>query len=460
MALDEFYYQEKLTAKDAERVILGAVLLDNDLMRQTSALCVPDFAAPFHRAVFAAMLELAEENRPIDPILIYGILKREKSLGDWRISSVTNLTYGVPAFASLREYVAEVGEVSARKKAIKKLEKMAADLGAKQISLKDFCVSISALESEIRGDYAEETDSFKPLSEVMEREVLPTLENYFRREVSEFLISTGFPEIDAILGGGLYLSDFAAIVAPPKSAKSAFALQLALNISKRETVALLSLEMSNLQNGLRFIAQKSYTDSIAETGTDRDALSASWLRPGIHESTFREASRVAASLFDSKLLLCQKPLAWREVQAETRRLVREKNLRVLIVDYWQLVENTRKGQTRAESLAEIAKGLKSLGQELNICVIALGQFNQEGLKQHKNGGELSALYLEGSGELAKSANVIITLDIKPSDINQKGEPRNGKMIFKPLRSAEDAELEVWFFGKYLSVEIKPNQLGE
>lgn len=456
MALDGFEILEKLLAKEAERVILGAILLDNDLMRGAYALTTTDFAEPFHRAVFAAMLELDEENRIIDPILIHAHLKAENPHTDWMVSSVTNLTYGLPFFWDIRAYVAEVRDVSARRMAVKRIEKIAQDLGEKKLSLKKFCAALSTLESELRDQNAEETDSFRPLSAIIQSEVLPTLEAYFKREVSEFLIPTGFAEIDEILNGGLYLSDFLAIVAPPKSAKSAFVLQLALNFARRgETVGLLSLEMSNLQNGLRFIVQKSYTDSIEKNATTADALNASWLRPGLYESTYKQAAVVAASLFETNLYLCQKPLHWSEVQAETRRLVKGKNLRVLIVDYWQLVVNQRRGQTRTENLAEIAKGLKALGQELNICIVALGQFNQEGLKVHRATGELSALYLEGSGELVKSANIVLTLDIKPADLDRKGAPREGKMIFKPLRSAEDAMLECLFFGKYLTVEVKP-----
>jgi replicative DNA helicase len=442
-------------SKDAERVILGAIILDNQLMRQTAALSVSDFAAPFHRAVFAAMLELDEENRPIDPILIYEIIRRDQPETDWMAASVTNLTYGLPHFSSLREYTAVVKETAAAAAAIKKLERLQQLLADRKLSIKDFCRALSHLESDLRGSYAEETDSFKTLGEVFQSEVLPTLDAYYREEASEFLISTGFPQIDEILGGGLYLTDMLAIVAPPKSAKSSFALQLALNIADRgETVGLLSLEMSNLQNGLRFIAQKSYTDSIKENGNPSAAIHAGWLRPGIFATTYRHAVETAMSLFDTKLLLCQKPLDWRELQAETRRLVKEKNLRVLIVDYWQLVSNDKRGQTRADSLADIAKGLKKLGQELNICVIALGQFNQEGLKMRESGKELSAMYLEGSGELVKSANIVLTIDIKEADLTDPNAPRVGTLTFRPLRSAADARLGCLFFGKYLTVEIQ------
>jgi len=453
MAFDGFEILDDPNAERAEIAILGEILLNNALIRQTAKLGVFNFSTPFRRAVFSAMLELDEEGKPIDPILIGEILKREKQ--DYALSSITNLTFGLPEMPNLRQYVSIILDASARIKAVRDVESLAKLLSAKRITVKEFCTRVSVLESELRNEFADETDSFKPLGEILEKEVLPTLGAYFRKEVSEFLISTGFDEIDEILGGGLYLSDFLAIVAPPKSAKSAFALQLALNFAEAgETVGLLSLEMSNLQNGLRFITQKSYKDSVRNTGTLQDAINAGSMRPGMYESTYRHASAVAASLFDTKLFVCQKPLSWTEVQAETRRLVKEKGLRVLIVDYWQLVFNSRRGQTRADSLAEIAKGLKQLGQELNICIVALGQFNQEGLKHHKTTGELSTLYLEGSGELAKSANIVLTLDIEPADIKQKPvPPRRGKLIFRPLRSGADAELGCEFYGKYLTVEI-------
>ncbi len=442
-------------SKDAEVIILGSIILDNQLMRQTASLSVSDFAAPFHRAVFSAMLELSEENRPIDPLLIYEIINREQPQAYWLASSVTNLTYGLPHFSSLREYVVLVKEAAAASAAIKKLEHWQQQLSDRKMSVKKFCQALSSLESELRSGFAEETDSFKPISEVFQFEVLPTLEAYYRREESEFLISTGFDEIDHILGGGLYLSDMLAIVAPPKSAKSSFALQLALKIAEKgETVGLLSLEMSNLQNGLRFIAQKSFADSIRENANANEAISAGSLRPGIFETTYKKAVKTAMSLFDTKLLLSQKPLGWSELQAETRRLVKEKGLRVLIVDYWQLVSHTNRGQTRADSLADIAKGLKKLGQELNICVITLGQFNQEGLKLRESGKELSAMYLEGSGELVKSANIVLTIDIKDADLTDPNAPRVGTLTFRPLRSAADARLGCLFFGKYLTVEIQ------
>lgn len=440
---------------DTEQVILGAVILENHLFAQLNRLTVADFAFPFHRGVFAAMLELDEENRPFDPILIGEILNARRSEFFGNVSEVTRLTVGVPRDLHLREYVTEIKQKTARRNGIRKLGELQNALADERLSLKQFCQSLADLESSLRDAAPDETDSFRSLGEVLQTDVLPMLDQYFRGEKSEFLISTGFPQIDEVLNGGLYRSDFLAIVAPPKSAKSAFALQLALKLADQdETVALLSLEMSNLQNGLRFISQKSYTDSLGKNGTPIDAIDSSHLRPGIYQSTYRQAFETAVSLLEAKILLCQQPLEWQELNREVRRLVREKKVSVVIVDYWQLVFNARRGSSRAELLGEIAKGLKQLGQELNIVVIALGQFNQEGLKQKANGHDLNAeLYLEGSGELVKSANIVLTLDIEPADPNWKGNPRRGKMIFKPLRSAPDAKLDCLFFGKYLTVEI-------
>lgn len=455
MALDGLLDKPLPSSPEAERIILGAILLDNNIFRQTAALSTNDFYTSFHRWVYAAMLELAEENQPLEPVLIGAILKREISLENiGGIARIANLTYGLPQFSSVAPYVRELREKTARREAFKKITRLQSGLVDESLPLKEFCAGLAQLESELRTENAEETDSFKPLREVFMTDVLPTLDAYFRQEQTEFLISTGFPDIDKALGGGLYLSDFLAIVAPPKSAKSAFALQLALNFAKSgETVGLLSLEMSNLQNGLRFIAQESYRQSVAESGSLHEAISATHLRPGIYETTYRQARKVAESLFETNLYLCQKPLTWHELQAETRRLVKEKNLRVIIVDYWQLVNHNRRGSNRAENLAEIAKGLKQLAQELNICVVALGQFNQEGLKLRAKGGELDALYLEGSGELVKSANIVLTIDIQAADLLDASAPRQGTLTFKPLRSAADARLNCFFWGKYLTVEI-------
>ena len=438
---------------ELERAVLGFCLLDNALFNQIASLKLTDFYAPAHQRIFAVMRDLAADGQLLDPLVVGEALKREGQLASvGGQTGVSNLTYGLPYQTRIDHYVREMKALAARRFALKALHAMQTEI-MEGVSLAQLCDDLTSLESQLRQSHPTETRSFKPLSEVLELEVMPVLDAYFRREVSEFLIPTGFAEIDEILGGGLYLSDMMAIVAPPKSAKSAFALQLALSLAAREPVALLSLEMSNVQNGLRFIVQQAFQTGRA-TGRAADAIDASWLRPELYESTYRQASAAAAELMArAQLYLCQLPLTWREVQAETRRMVKERGVRVLIVDYWQLVVNDRRGVTRAEALAEVAKGLKALGQELNICVIALGQFNQEGLRQHAAGKELNTLYLEGSGELVKSANIVLTLDIAAADLAHRDAPRAGKLIFRPLRSAADAQLECVFLGQYLTVEI-------
>lgn len=445
--------EEAFDFREFERVILGSILVNPALIYETTALGVMDFTAPFHRAVFGAMLALGEDGHPVDPVLIFQLIGNKKE--GWSVSSITNLTIGLPHVRSIRTYVDVLKENAAKRSAIAAGEKLLDRLASGKIELKQFVTDLDSLGSELRDMYAEETDSFRPLSRVFQDEVIPTLDNYFRQKVSDILVSTGFREIDELLGGGLYPSDFLAIVAPPKSAKSALGLQMALAMAKNgETVGMLSLEMSNLQNALRLISQESFCQSVAETSTWQDAISTTAMRPGMHDRDHARATKVAASLFFDNFLICQKPLEWKEVQAEVRRLKKEKGLTVLIVDYWQLVRYENNRFNKADALAEIAKGLKRLGQELSIVVIALGQFNQEGLRKRESGGELSVNYLEGSGELVKSANIVLTIDIKDADLKNPAAPREGTLTFKPLRSASDGRLGCYFIGRYLTVEIK------
>lgn len=456
MAFDGALLNDNLEAKEAEKVILGAILLDNSLIAQTRNLTVLDFVAPFHRAVFSAMLELAEDGEKIDPILIFDILKRENlhDKNSWFVPSITNLTFGLPHFSGIGTYTAIVKDASLRRQKILELNKLAEGLASKKLSIKDFASKLGTMESELRQDNPSETNSFKTLAQIFGEEVVPVLDDYFKSDSSRYLVSTGFPEMDMKLGGGLYLSDFLAIVAPPKSAKSALALQMARLMAKNgETVALLSLEMSNLQNCLRLIAQESAASSLKIDGTFDSAIAANWIRPGMSDRVYKHASEIASTLFFQNFFINQNPLTWKDLQLEVRRLKKEHDLRVLFVDYWQLVKNSNPKLTTADSLKEIAQGLKQLAQELNIVIITLGQFNQEGLKKHKNGEELSPIYLEGSGELLKSANIVLTVDIKEAELNSDTDGRFGTLTFKPLRSGADARLDCVFVGKYLTVEI-------
>lgn len=442
-------------AADTEQVLLGAVILEPHLFSKLNRLTVADFQVPFHRGVFAAMLHLDEENSPIDAILIGEFLNESEGQYFGKTSEVNNLTRGVPIELNIPDYIDTLKEKTARRDAFKRLNALQLAVADGSVSVKELVTRIGKLETDLRDTYARQTDSFRWLGEILHENVIPTLDQYYRGEKADVLVSTGFPKIDDLLNGGIYRSDFVAIVAPPKSAKSAFALQLVSNIvDQNEVVGLLSLEMSDLQNGMRFISQASYKNSINKHGSPIEAIDAGSLRPGMHHATFVRAVETAVELSDKKILVCQQPLEWQELKRETRRLVKEKKMTVLVVDYWQLVFNARRGTSRADLLAEVAKGLKQLAQELNIIVVALGQFNQEGLKHKANGQELNAqLYLEGSGELAKSANIVLTLDIEPGDEVNKTNPRRGKMIFKPLRSSPDGKLDCYFFGKYLTVEI-------
>lgn len=371
---------------DAEKGLIGLTLVHRQIPFGARMLSTTDFYNPFHRIIWSAFLELEADAQEIDPLTAIEIVKRD--MPDARVNELTNTAVGIPN-TNEEVFVRAVRSASTRRFLIGRL---ASSIQALERGDKDVIPQLRREIGEL--EYADEIRSnFTPLSEILERDVKPALIDLCNGITHK--ISTGFPAIDRAIGGGLSLSDVLLVAGLPGGGKSALVLQIAANMAGAGLpVAFLSGEMSNKENGLRLlgqIAQYTNLNSVTHISqNDRDYLLA-WLK----------------NIKQFPLYFDSKTYDLRSLTASLRPLVESAGIKVLVIDYIQLLKYDRSSKhSRTERIAECSQEVKRIAMEYGIAVIEVAQFNREGAKSGKPGMH----DLDGSSQLEKDTSLIFILD--------------------------------------------------
>lgn len=362
----------------AEAAILGAIIIDPGLIHQAREMTRPeDYWVPSHRLIFTTMLTLSETNSEINPILIGAMLRDEGKLESaGGISFITNLTYGLPHSTNIAHYAKVVrGKALLRElirehargieEAYDQLDEPEAILDNAQRSLVEISFEQRMANGSIR--------SYK--------EIGASVTQMFDRwsEGESVAIPTGIPEIDRkLIYGGLANSDFIVLAAQTSQGKTAMALQIALNASRRGTpILIFSLEMKGERLFIRNLAsvadvprreitphtfRNKHHDLIEKIALGKPLLEAA---PIYVADKVRTLGRLSSVATDWKLRTC-----------------REKG-GLIIVDYMQLVQNRLSKRSREEEVAGVSRELKSLAGILDVPVMGLSQFNREPSRSNK-----------------------------------------------------------------------------
>lgn len=374
---------------DAENGLIGLTLVKGYIPFAARGLTTTDFYDRRNRDTWSAFLELAEENRTIEPMSAADIIKRNTNT-PISASELLATTTGMTATHE-NVYVEKIRNASMRRILISKLHDGIQGLVSGD---KDIISRLKREFSEI-GEVDTGKGAFVSMAEVVEWEVKPALEDLSHGVTSK--IPTGWDAIDRAIGGGLSLSDVVLVAGLPGGGKSAFVLQLASNFAKLGyPVAFVSGEMSNRENGLRLLSQLSGTqnlNSLTHIAADERDFLLKW------------ADEMA------KL-----PIEWNCTTYDLRTLSRniralsEQGVKVLVIDYIQLykLDKLSKNQ-RTERIAETSQEVKRIAMEFGIAVIEVAQFNREGAKS----GKPTMQDLEGSSQLEKDTSLIFIIDQIP-----------------------------------------------
>jgi replicative DNA helicase len=381
---------------EAERAVLGAILLNSELIHQATTELLPEqFYVPSHRRIFEAMQSIAAREMAVDSVLVIEHLSSEGSLESTGGQSfISNLTYGLPFSANIAHYARVIRKKAMLRQLIKSCSKITADaldedddpesiLERAQEQLFALGVQINLSTRQPR-TYNEISAS-----------VMQLFGDWADGNI--VAIPTQIPELDHRLAyGGLSAQDFIIIAARSSFGKTALALQIGLNVARAgQSVLIISLEMSGEK---LFIRNLSSVTSVPHRQIkpwtfqhDRD-LSGQILHgvgklqdcPIQVEDRIHELSRVGAIARD-----------WKR---------RNQTASLVIVDYLQLVKNKQDKRSRQEEVAGVSTEMKRLAQELNVPVIGVSQFNRDPARQNRR-PELSDL--RESGQLEQDADVVL-----------------------------------------------------
>jgi replicative DNA helicase len=383
---------------DAERSILGAILLDNAAYNEAAESLKPDdFSLDSHRRIFARMMDLMETGRPIDIITITEELSKKKEVeAVGGVAYLSSLTDGVPARPSIEQYVKIVkdkallrGLIHACTNAIARASEQADD--ATEI--------IDAAESAIF-QIAENRlgMGFLGITEIV-KQSFGSIDKLYERGQRITGLETHYEKLDEMTSG-LQASDLVIIAARPSMGKTAFAINIAENAAVRDkrVVGVFSLEMSREALLLRMLCSQSRVDSHK-------------LRTGfLAREDYGKLVQGMAALAEAPIFIDDSPaLSITEMRAKTRRLMQAQGrLDLVVVDYLQLMSGGggRRYENRTQEVSAVSRGLKALAKELRCPVVALSQLSRAPESRGKGEQRPQLSDLRESGSIEQDADVV------------------------------------------------------
>ncbi len=414
---------------DIERGILSAILFDGKVYEDVASILKPsDFYLPFHQAVFETMEELYKKDLPIDEIFLRDELKKKNKfdeelfleiLGTAPVEAVEIYAKELKDLATKRELIHLSNEI---KKIVLEEDKKAVE-EVEEIQSKLFAIATSNLAGDFKSslNVVEETLNFIKTQAAKKNRIVTGLD-------------TGFIELNRMTSG-FNEGDLIIIAARPSMGKTAFALNLALNVIKQDKgVAIFSLEMPAEQLMLRMLSAAS---KIPLQDIRRGSL---------NEEEWSKLSAIADEIANKPLFVDDEGyINIHTIRAKLRKLkAQNPNLSLAVIDYLQLIASDQR--ERHLAIAEISRSLKLLARELQIPIIALSQLNRA-LESRPNKRPMLS-DLRESGAIEQDADIIMFIyrdDVyKAMEAKQKQKEalEKGKAVeidFKE-KEVEDAEI--------------------
>lgn len=386
-------------ATDAEKSILGAVLLDERMFDQLDTLKAEDFYHTGHTTIFEAMAALRLQSHAIDLITLTDELSRRNELDrSGGVAYIASLTDGVPRRPSVEQYVRIVREKSAARRAVtiaRRIEQRLMDDGD---SVQTVIGDAEAQLFDVVEGRAEK--SFLSPGQIV-REQYGSLEGFYQRGEKSRGLASGFPNLTTMIGG-YRRSELIVVAARPSMGKTAFVMQEGsrLAITHRVPVGVFSLEMS------RAMLLDRMVSNIAEVDL-ADILSGSITRTEAERCTDALDQLVNAPLYidDTRAVTIL------EMRGRARRLARTVGrLGLIIVDYLQLMSGTAEGKrgfdSRTQEISSVSRGLKILAGEADCPVVAVSQLNRA-VEQRGRDNEPRLSDLRESGTIEQDADLVI-----------------------------------------------------
>nr|VFK47543.1 MAG: replicative DNA helicase [Candidatus Kentron sp. TC]VFK62919.1 MAG: replicative DNA helicase [Candidatus Kentron sp. TC] len=427
---------------EAEQSVLGGLMLDSSAWDQVAdKLETADFYRRDHRDIFDAIRMLVQDNSPADVITVSEYLEKRKKINEiGGMAYLGELAKNTPSAANIIAYANIVRERAVLRGLIQAGNEISNSgfnsEGRNSGELLDSAEQIVFSLAERGGRLSA---GFSPISEVLPG-VLDRINILFNRDDPITGVATGFKDLDERTSG-LQPGDLIIIAGRPSMGKTALAMNIAEHaaIKSKLSIGIFSMEMSAEQLITRMLSSLGRIDQHA-------------IRTGkLADTDWPRITSAVGLLNETAIFIDDTPaLTPMELRARCRRLKREHDLGLVIVDYLQLMQVPNTKENRATEISEISRTLKALARELNVPLVALSQLNR-GLEQRPNKRPIMS-DLRESGAIEQDADVI--LFIYRDEVYNEESPDKGmaEIDVAKQRNGPIGRVNLTFLGKHTKFE--------
>ncbi len=430
---------------DAEMAVLGSMMIDNECIgKVVEILEAVHFYRTAHQKIFSAALTLYEKNEPVDLITLSEELKRQKMLEEvGGVYYLTELTETIPSSANVEHHARIVLERYLMRKLIEEAAGIAKDCYEAE---EDVYHILDRSEQRIFGLSEKRLrKSYQHISPIM-HDAFETIERFHERKGTVTGVPTGFTKLDE-LTSGFQAAELIIVAGRPSMGKTALSLNVARNIAvdSKTPVGFFSLEMSQRQLALRLLCAEARVDAHG-------------VRTGkLADKEWQKLSMCVGVLTEAPIYIDDTPgMRVLELRAKARRLKKEKDVGLVIVDYLQLMEGPKGAESRQQEISMISRSLKSLAKELDVPIVALSQLSRA---VEVRGGERRPMLsdLRESGAIEQDADVVLFIyrpEVYGKTVDGQGNPLEGKaeIIIGKQRNGPVGTIYLNFVKRYARFE--------
>ena len=436
---------------DVERSLLGSILLDNDLQNEAMAALRPeDFYLDAHRRIYARMVDLSENARPIDILTLAEELNRHKELESvGGIAYLSSLADGVPRRSSIEHYVKIVKDKALLRNLIHAANGIIAQASAQGDEAAEVLDAAEASIFQISDQRG--SQELKTIAEIAQESFEGDIEKLYQRGKKITGVETHYTGLDEMTSG-LQPSDLIIIAARPSMGKTAFAINIAENaaVEDGKYVAVFSLEMSREALLNRMLCSQARVDAHS-------------MRTGfLGKDDVTKLREALTKLLVAPIYIDDTAgISLTELRSKARRLKQTAGLDLIVIDYMQLMSASAPGgkryENRTQEVSAISRGLKAIAKELSVPVVALSQLSRAPETRGKGMGgkdaEPKLSDLRESGSIEQDADVVMFL-FRPEYYDRDNTELEGKakLIVAKQRNGPTSTVQLAFVKQYTRFE--------
>jgi replicative DNA helicase len=419
----------------AEQSVLGAMLLSKDAIADVADIVRGlDFYRPAHEVIHDAIIDLYGRGEPADPVTVAAELGRRGELV--RVGGAPylhTLSANVPIAANAGYYAEIVREKAILRRLVDAGTRIAQWGYSGEGDVDDV---VDRAQAEVYGVTDKRTsEDYAPLSDIMEG-TLDEIEAISNRDGAMVGVPTGFVDLDE-LTNGLHPGQMIIVAARPAMGKSTLGLDIARSAAIKHGMAsvIFSLEMSRNEITMRLLSAEA-----------RIALNA--MRNGhMNDDDWSRLARKMGEVSSAPLFIDDSPnMTMMEIRAKARRLKQRHDLRMIVVDYLQLMQSGKRVESRQLEVSEFSRQLKLLAKELDVPVVAISQLNRGAEQRTDRRPMLSDL--RESGSLEQDADMVVLIHREDAYERESTRPGEADLIVAKHRNGPTATVVVAFQGHY------------